>query len=393
MVKLSDYVFRFITDLGVKHVFMLAGGGAMHLNDSLGRCREIEFVCNLHEQAAAIAAEAYARVTNNLGVALVTTGPGGTNAITGVAGAWLESTPCLFISGQVKRADMRGGLGVRQLGIQELDIVSIVRTITKYAVTVTDPLSIRYHLEKAVAMAKSGRPGPTWVDIPLDVQATQIDPNNLTGYQQPPFGQSQEETSALRRQVGHTIELLNNSERPVMLIGNGIRIAEAQKDLVDVVDVIGIPVLSTWMGADLLTDDHPLYFGKPGTVASRGANFILQNSDCLISMGARLDFAVTGYDQAKFARAAKKIVVDIDLSEIRKLKFDIDVAVAADAKLVLREILKQEATIRARNRIDWLERCTEWQRRYSTVLPEYWEQKQYVNSYVSGRHPRRRADR
>src|SRR5580692_5696707 len=181
-MKLSDYVIQRIASTGVKHVFMLPGGGAMHLNDSLGSCPDLEHVCNLHEQACAIAAEAYARVTNNLGVAMVTTGPGGTNAVTGVAGAWLDSTPVIFISGQVKRADLKRDSGVRILGVQEIDIVSIVKTITKYAVTIEDPATVRYHLEKAVHLALGGRRGPVWIDIPLDVQAAQIDPDTLTGF-------------------------------------------------------------------------------------------------------------------------------------------------------------------------------------------------------------------
>src|SRR5215207_7215663 len=181
-MKLSDYVMQVIAAEGVKHVFMLPGGGAMHLNDSLGRADGVDFVCNLHEQASAIAAEAYARVTNNLGVAMVTSGPGATNAITGVAGAWLDSTPCLFLSGQVKRADLKGNSGLRMLGVQEVDIVSLISPITKYAVTITDPATVRYHVEKALFLARSGRRGPVWLDFPLDVQAAQIDPESLTGF-------------------------------------------------------------------------------------------------------------------------------------------------------------------------------------------------------------------
>ncbi len=380
-MKLSDYVFRRVAELGVKHVFMLPGGGAMHLNDSLGRCPGIEFVCMLHEQAAAIAAEAYARVTNNLGVVLVTTGPGGTNAVTGVAGAWLESTPCLIISGQVKRSDMKRDLGVRQLGSQELDIVSIVKPITKYAVTVTDPPTIRYHLEKALYLAKSDRPGPVWLDIPLDVQAAQIDPDALQGFDAPPVDTSAE-VLRLSAQVTQTVKLLNEAARPVLLVGNGIRLSGAQKDLLQLVDLMGIPVLTTWMGTDLLWDDHPLFFGKPGTVAPRGANFTLQNSDYLLSIGARLDFAVTGFDQTQFARAAKKIVVDVDAAEIRKLKMMIDVPVCADARAFIQQVMKQRGAIRARDRSDWLARCRDWKNKYPVVLTEYWEQTGCVNTYV-----------
>ena len=184
MMKLSDYVVERIAEAGVKHVFMLSGGGCMHLADSVGKCSRIEYVCNLHEQACAIAADAYAQYSNDLGAALVTTGPGGTNALTGVAGAWLDSTPVLFLSGQVKRPDMMGGRGVRQMGFQEVDIVSIVRPVTKYAVTVMDPLQIRYHFEKAVYLATRGRPGPVWIDIPLDVQASMIAEEELEGFKE-----------------------------------------------------------------------------------------------------------------------------------------------------------------------------------------------------------------
>jgi len=381
-VKLSDYVIQFIANQGVKHVFMVPGGGAMHLNDSLGRHENIDFVCNLHEQASAIAAEAYARITNHLGVALVTTGPGGTNAITGVAGAWLESTPCLIISGQVKRADMKGNLPVRQVGPQELDIVSIVKSITKYAVTVTNPLTIRFHLEKAITLATSGRKGPVWIDIPLDVQAASIVPEELNAYIPEEKKTDEIKSSALLDQINESIKLLNQAERPVLLIGNGVRSAGAQDILLELIDRMGIPVLTTWMGIDLVSDDSPLFFGKPGTVASRGANFIVQNSDLLISIGARLDFAVTGFDQTKFARAAKKIIVDIDSGEIAKLKMNVDIPVCSDAKIFLREFLNKSHSIKSKTREAWLSRCNDWKLKYPVVLPEHWEQKNFVNSYV-----------
>ncbi len=381
-MKLSDYVFQFIADKGVKHVFMLPGGGAMHLNDSVGRIPGVEYVCTLHEQAATIAAEAYARVTNNLGVALVTTGPGGTNAITGVAGAWLESTPCLIISGQVKRSDMKGDLAVRQVGPQELDIVSIVKSITKYAVTVTDPLTIRYHLEKAVALAISGRKGPVWIDIPLDVQAASINPDELNAYIPEEKKADEIESPVLLNQIRESIELINQAERPVLLIGNGVRLADAQDILLELIDRLGIPVLTTWMGIDLVSDDSPLFFGKPGTVASRSANFIVQNSDLLISIGARLDFAVTGFDQTKFARAAQKIIVDIDAGEIAKLKMNIDVPVCSDAKIFIQELLNNFNLIKSNTHEEWLTRCKDWKLKYPVVLTEYWEQKNLVNSYV-----------
>ncbi len=382
-MKLSDYVMRFIAATGVRHVFLLPGGGAMHLNDSLGQCKDLEYVCTLHEQAAAIAAEAYARVTNNLGVAMVTTGPGGTNAITGVAGAWLESTPCLILSGQVKRADLKRDLGVRQLGPQELDIVSIVKSITKYAVMVTDPATIRYHLEKAVYLARSGRKGPVWIDIPLDVQASLIEPEDLAR-----FDPGETETSPtgcdLKAEAAQVIELINAAERPLILAGNGIRAAGARPAFLRLLDERPIPVLTTWMGTDLLYESHPCFFGKPGTVAPRGANFILQNCDLLLAIGARLDFAVTGFDQSKCARGAKKVVVDVDAAEIRKLSLGDVRPVVADAKAFLDELWNERDRLQPRDLGAWFARCSQWKSRFPIVLPEYRQQARYVSTYVLG---------
>ncbi len=382
-MKLSDYVMRFIAEAGVRHVFMLPGGGAMHLNDSLGQCKELEYVCTLHEQAAAIAAEAYARVTNNLGVVMVTTGPGGTNAITGVAGAWLESTPCLVISGQVKRADLKRDLGVRQLGPQELDIVSIVKSITKYAVMVTDPTTIRYHLEKAVHLARSGRKGPVWVNIPLDVQAALVDPEDLARFDPGEIPKASAGCD-LQAEVAQAIELINRAERPLLLAGNGIRAAGARPALLRFLEQRPIPVLTTWMGTDLLYESHPCFFGKPGTVAPRGANFILQNCDLLVAIGARLDFAVTGFDQGKCARGAKKVVVDIDAAEIGKLSLGDVRPVVADARAFLDELWNQRDRLQPRDLGAWFARCGQWKSRYPIVLREYRQQDRYVSTYVLG---------
>jgi len=311
-IKLSHYVMDFVARQNVKHVFLLVGGGAMHLNDSLGRCPGLHYVCNLHEQAAAIAAEAYSRVTNHLSAAMVTTGPGGTNAVTGVAGAWLDSTPVLFISGQVKRADLKRDSGVRILGVQEIDIVSIVHSITKYAVTIEDPATIRFHLEKAVHLALSGRRGPVWIDIPLDVQAAQIDPATQAGFTPASEPDQTKVADRLRQEVGQFVKLLNQARRPILLAGNGIRAAGAEDIFMEVVQTLGIPVLATWLGFDLIPAAHPLSFGRPGSLAPRGANFTLQNSDLLLVVGSRLDMAMTAYAHERMARAAVKIMVDID---------------------------------------------------------------------------------
>jgi acetolactate synthase-1/2/3 large subunit len=384
-VKLSDYIFQFVAELGIKHVFMLSGGGAMHLDDSLGRCKQIEYVCNLHEQACAIAAEAYAKVTSDLGVALVTTGPGGTNAITGVAGAWLDSTPCLFISGQVKRPDLKGTSGLRQLGVQEVDIVSLVAPITKYAVTVTDPRSIRNHLEKAVYLARRGRPGPVWIDVPLDVQAAPIDESTLPKFEPETETAALFDESRMREQVAQVVELLNQSDRPLLLAGSGIRLARAGNDLLALVDRLAIPAeAATSLGIDLMPGDHPLFFGRPGPIAPRYANFILQNCDLLIAVGARLDMAMTAYAHEKLARGAKKVMVDIDPAEIAKMKTTIHVPVQADAGAFLRELLKRtepNTEYRPRDCSAWISRCRQWRERYPVVLPEHREPGGMVSTY------------
>jgi acetolactate synthase-1/2/3 large subunit len=367
-MKLSDYVIQFIAKQGVGHVFMLPGGGAMHLNDSLGSHPGIGYVCMLHEQSAAIAAEAYARVTNNLGVAIVTTGPGGTNALTGVAGAWLNSTPCLFFSGQVKRADMKKDSGVRQFGVQEIDIVSLVRSITKYAVTVTDPATIRYHLEKAAYLARSGRPGPVWIDIPLDVQAAGIDPDAVDGFDAEEADQAVDQNS-LEYKVSQVIDALSMSKRPVILAGNGIRLSGVQPDFLRLVDLLGMPVLTTRLGVDLIPAAHELCFGMPGSIASRASNFILQNSDCLLILGARLDMALMAYAPENLARGAKKIMVNIDPAEINKVNDIIDIPVRTDAGLFIKEFLRQSGRNTFPNPEDWKRRCGEWKARYPFVLP------------------------
>ena len=377
-MKLSDYVFRFVADQKVKHVFMVPGGGAMHLNDSLGHYPGLEFVSNHHEQASAVAAEAYARVTNNLGVALVTTGPGGTNAITGVAGAWLDSTPCLFISGQVKRADMVGNRGMRQLGVQEIDIVSLVKTITKYAVTVMDPATIRFHLEKAVYLARSGRPGPVWIDIPLDVQAASIDPDSLEKFLPP----ADDIFEPRIEDILETIRLLNAAERPIILAGNGIRLAGAQESFIRLIEHLNVPVLTTRLGVDLIPAVHPLSMGMPGSLAPRSANFALQNSDFLLILGARLDMALIAYAPERLARGAKKVMVNIDSSEIQKIASIIDLKIVSDAGLFIDGMLHHTSSVIPRDRSPWLDRCRAWKQKYPFVLPEHLSQTGKVSMYA-----------
>ena len=379
MIKLSDYAIDFVAHAGVKHIFMLAGGGCMHLADSVGRAKDLEYVCCLHEQACAFAAEAYAEYTNHLGAALVTTGPGGTNAVTGVAAAWIEGASCLFLSGQAKRADLIGTSGVRSMGPQEVDIVSIVRPITKYAKTILDPQSIRYELEKAVHFATHGRRGPVWLDIPLDVQATMLDESSLPGY---PSEEEPGTTPELQEQVAAAIDLLNQSQRPVLLLGSGVRTAAAAGLVKRLVETLKIPVLLTWKVVDLLAEENEYYAGRPGAIGQRGANFTQQNADCMMVLGSRLDLPQTAFSHENFARAASKVVVDIDATEIAKLNMPIDVPVCADAAEFIAELLRQSGKLTQKDRTCWVKRSREWQKQYPVVLPEYAATEGVVNVYT-----------
>ena len=384
-MKLSDYVVDVIAGTGVKHVFMLAGGGAMHLNDSLGRSKRLEYVCNLHEQACAIAAEAYGQYTNNLGVCMVTTGPGSTNTLTGVAAGWMDSTPMLVISGQVKRADLCHGKGVRQMGFQEINIVPIVESITKYAVTVLDPDTIRYHLEKAIWCAQNGRPGPSWIDIPLDVQAAEIDPETQASFS--PADENlikSDDQNFLTTQAGKTLGLLSKRKKPIILVGNGVRLAKAEEKLYKLVKKLNIPVLTTWKALDLFEENDPLYIGRPGAVGQRAANFAQQNSDWLLMLGARMDMGQTAYMHKYLAREAKKIMVDIDENEIKKMETKIDLPIPTDAGVFIDEILKQleSARIDDSEFEKWREQCREWKEKFPVVLPEFWEYDDGVSIYA-----------
>lgn len=388
MVKLSDYVLNFVADLGVTHVFLVTGGGAMHLNQSLASEARLTAICNSHEQASAFCAEGFAKATNNLGVCMVTTGPGGTNAVTGVAGAWLDSTPVLFLSGQVKRPDrmfnaMTGRpLGMRQLGVQEIDICSIVKPITKYAETILEPCDVRYHLEKAVHLAMSGRPGPVWIDIPLDVQASPIDPGDLRGFD-PESLMAAVSTPDLSAEVKVVIDAFISCQRPLLFAGNGIRLARAEAKFASLRKKLGIPTVATWCASDLVPTDDPTYVGRPGSLAARGANFALQNCDFLLAVGVRLDFAITGYAPQNLAREAYKVAVDIDAAELGKLAPYVQQPICVDAGAFLDEFDKQMderggAQFRtapygahARAFGPWVERCAIWKTRYPVVTSEH----------------------
>lgn len=377
MIKVSDYVIKRLEETGAKHMFMLPGGGAMHLNDSLGKSEKIQYVCCLHEQACSIAAEAYARVNNKMGLLMVTTGPGGTNALTGVAGAYLESTPMFVVSGQVKRMDMINNQGVRHQGMQELDIISVVDSMTKYAALVDDPQMIRYHIERALYEATHGRKGPVWLDIPLDVQATMVDEEALIGFTPLP----EIKNTHLEKQVLQVIDLINQSERPIVMAGNGIRLSDGRKEFEELTEILNIPVLTTWNGIDLIEETNPLYYGRPGGLGHRYANFMQQNSDLFLSIGARLNLLQTGYNFDGFARGATKVMVDIDNAELHKINVRPDLPICADAREFMQLLIKHKDKIQVKDRSEWFAYGDRLREKYPIVLPEYWEETEKTNTY------------
>jgi len=379
-MKTSDYIFSRIADLGVKDVFTVSGGAAMHLLDSLGSNENLNYVANHHEQAAAMAAEGCARITGKPGVALVTSGPGGTNAITGVCGAWIDSIPAIFISGQVTSNTLIGNTGLRQFGIQESDIVTMVKSITKYAVTVTDASQIRYHMDKAIHLATTGRPGPVWLDIPLDIQSKHIAPDQLSGFDPDEENELVREKN-LSASVSKCIQMLKEAERPVLISGYGIRLAKGETEFVRLIEKLGIPVVTSWTTSDLVPSSHDLVVGRSGIFGDRAGNFAVQNSDLVLSVGSRLSVPQIGYNFPIFARAAKKIIVDVDEAELKKPSLTPDLPVLADAKEFMVELLNQWSDEPALQIDEWRDRCKGWRSKYPVVLPEYKEEKDAVNSF------------
>ncbi len=382
-VRAADYIAQTLAKHGVKHVFMLTGGGAMFLNDAFGLEKRIEYVCNLHEQACAMAAEGYARTAGKMAVVCVTTGPGGTNTLTGVLGQWLDSIPVLYLSGQVRydTAVPSTGLPLRQFGDQEANIVDMVRPVTKYAAMVTDPQLVRYHLEKAAHLAVSGRPGPVWLDIPLNVQSSMLEEPYLKPYVHQEDAEGVPSALA-EHQVEEVIERLSVSERPVILAGAGVRLAGAADAFYRLAEKLVIPVQVAWDAIDLFPSGHPLYAGRPGTVGQRGANFIFQNADLLLSLGCRLNVRQIGYNFPAVARAAYKISVDIDPAELRKPTIKIDLPITADAGEFIRTLDTSLKSTRLPKRTPWLSWCKERIQRYPIVLPEYRQRRRLVNPYV-----------
>jgi len=372
-VKLSHWVADQLVANGISDAFMLTGGGAMHLNHSIGTHREIKTTFCHHEQALAMAAEAYARLTQRMALVNVTSGPGGTNAITGVYGAYVDSIPMLVISGQVKNeTTVRStGLPLRQLGDQELDIEPIVTPITKYAAMVTDPKTIRYHLEKAIYLARTGRPGPVWLDIPLDVQAAKIDPDELDpGFDPSELDEPWKKTDVAAA-AAEIIAKLREAERPVVFAGGGVRISGAHRQFLDLVEKLGFPVVTGWNAHDVIWNSHPLYCGRPGTIGDRGGNMVTQSADFLLVLGSRLNIRQISYNWASFAREAFKVWVDVDPVELQKPTVKADLPVCADLKNIIPALIDAAPEAPTDKQREWLAWAKERGPKFPVVLPEY----------------------
>ncbi|MDB5701571.1 MAG: acetolactate synthase large subunit [Sphingomonadales bacterium] len=383
-IKLSAWVSEQLVAHGIRDVFMLTGGGAMHLNHSLGTHPKLNTVFAHHEQALAMAAEAYYRLTNRLAVVNVTSGPGGTNAITGVYGAFVDSIGMLVISGQVKiETTVRStGLALRQYGDQELDIEELVRPITKYVTMVTDPLTIRYHLEKAIYLATTGRPGPVWLDIPLDVQAAMIETDDLLPGFDPAELDEPWKATDVDAAAAAIMEQLAKAERPVVFAGGGVRLSGAHAQFIAFVEKLGIPVVTGWNAHDVIWNDHPLYAGRPGTVGDRGGNLVTQSADFLLILGSRLNIRQVSYNWATFARGAYKAWVDIDPLELQKPTVKPEMPVVADLKDLLPALIAQPWSGPGEKQKEWLAWARERGRRFPVVLPEY-RDSALVHPYVA----------
>lgn len=381
-VKVSNYISQFLVDNGIDTAFTVTGGGAMHLNDAFGHQKGMHCIYNHHEQACAIAAESYARIHNKIAACVVTTGPGGTNAITGVVGGWLDSIPMLVISGQVRydTTARSTGLNIRAMGDQEFDITKAVDCMTKYCEMVTDKNKIRYCLEKALKLSQQGRPGPCWLDVPLDIQGSYVDTEDLYPYD----GEGDETLPGVPddKVFYDIIDMIKKAERPVFNAGNGIRIAKAFPYFRRVMEKLNIPVVTGWDSIDLIEDEHPLYTGRAGIMGDRPGNFAVQNSDLFFSVGSRLSIRQVGYNYQSWARAAKKIVVDVDPEELKKHTVNPDYPICADALAFLKrfdEILGDE---KLTGHEGWTECCQNWKRDYPVVQPKHYEQAEPVNVYA-----------
>lgn len=374
-MRLADYVIQFLEKKKIDTVFTVSGGGSIFLCDALYKAKKLKYISCHHEQAAAYAAEGYARNKNSIGCSIVTTGPGGTNSVSGVSCCWIDSIPMLFISGQVYLNQTVGNSGIRQIGVQETDIVPIVKTNTKFSTVIKNPNSIKYYLEKAFYICNEGRPGPVWIDIPADIQNSNIEPNKI-----PSFKPKLKEDFKIENKIGKIANLIYKAKKPIIHLGHGVRISRSENLVRKFIEKHKIPFALTWNASDLIDHNHPLYIGKPGAFAERGSNFIIQSCDLYISIGTRLPFMITGYNSNDFARNAKKIMVDIDNNELNKknTKF-IDIHIESDANFFLSKLSSVMRKIRKEDK-GWQNYCRSIRKKFPIVEKSYRYEKD-VNSY------------
>ncbi len=381
MIRVTDYIAQFISDqLGLRDIFMLSGAGSMHLTDGVACNPKLRAICVHHEQSASMALEAYSRTNENFAVGYFSTGPAALNALTGLGGAWQDSVPCLFISGNVKSSTCshtEGVSGLRQFGVQELDVIPVVSSLCKYAVHLTNPEMIRYELEKAVSIAKSGRPGPVWLDIPMDVQSASIDPDKL-----PAYTVVEPQPKGRKEDIEYVIELIKSAQRPVIIAGRGVRLAGAREHLRQLAVEFNIPVVTPYLGIDNLRHDLDVYIGKTGVKGDRAANFAMQNADLILAIGTSLHISVVGYEYEQFARAAKKVVIDIDLTSHLKKTIKLDKLIESDARYALIALLDGLRKDQDEKTTEWLDRCVAWKNKYPVCLPEYEKTEGGINVYT-----------
>mgnify|MGYP000011646115 CR=1 FL=1 len=376
-MRVADFVIKFLEDKKIDTVFTVSGGGSIFLCDALYKSKKLKYVSCHHEQAVSFATESFSRVKNKPGAAIITTGPGGTNCTTGVACCWIDSVPSIFISGQVYLNQTIGNTGLRQVGVQEFDIVNMVKSSTKYAVIVKDPNLIKYHLEKAYFLSTEGRPGPVWIDIPANIQNAKIDVAKLIGFKEK---KKIINYKHLNKKIREIARILLKSKRPMLHLGQGVKISQGEKYLRKIINDYKIPFALTWNASDLIESSHKSYIGRPGAFAERGTNFIVQNSDFYLAIGTRLPFMVTGYNSGDFARNAKKIMVDIDDKELANTNVKLDKKICCDAKYFLKTFLKSLPK-KFNPSKDWLLYCKNIRKKYPIVLDEFKSQKKYINSY------------
>lgn len=379
-IRVADYIVQKLIEAGVTTTFSVVGGGAMNLNDAFGHAKEMRVIYNHHEQACAIAAEGYARVNNEMAAVCVTTGPGGTNALTGVVGAYVDSVPMIVLSGQVRwdSFSLSTGLPLRAMGDQEFNIVSAVKTMTKYAVILENKNDVRYVIEKAIYLSTHGRMGPTWIDIPGDIQSAYVETEELNGYD---FS-DEKIPYPTQEQIEHILHKIKEAKRPVLYAGSAIRLSGAYEQFKSLIKKLNIPVVCAWNSSDAIESDHPLYAGRPGNFGDRAGNFAVQNSDLILSLGCRLSIRQTGFNYASWAPNAYVIMVDIDENEMKKPTIHVEYPVHANVKDMIELLDKSIKNYAFDDNGNWIKQCKDWMKKYPVIQEKHHQQTEIGNAYA-----------